>query len=51
MDGFFQVLDTRDLTITQVTSDTGDVLNHSVGEEHKAFGKPLNVDLPEGLKR
>lgn len=45
------MLDTRDLTINSVTNEEGEVLKHSLGEEHKAFGKPLNIDLPHGLKR
>lgn len=44
------VLDTRDLTISQVTNDAGEVLKHSLGDEHQAFGKPLNIELPKGLK-
>jgi len=47
----FQVLDTRDLTISQVTNDAGEILKHSLGDEHQAFGKPLNIELPKGLKR
>ena len=47
----FQVLDTRDLTISQVTNDVGEILKHSLGDEHQAFGKPLNIELPKGLKR
>lgn len=48
---FIQVLDTRDLTINNVTNETGEVLKHSLGEVHQAFGKPLIIDLPDGLKR
>ncbi|KAJ7352910.1 Leukotriene A-4 hydrolase [Desmophyllum pertusum] len=44
------VLDTRDLTINHVTSKTGEILKHTLGEAHKAFGKPLNIELPDGLK-
>lgn len=44
------VLDTRDLTIDSVTNEEGEALKHSLGEEHKAFGKPLNIELPHGLK-
>ena len=47
----FQVLDTRDLTISQVMNDAGEILKHSLGDEHQAFGKPLNIELPKGLKR
>ena len=47
----FQVLDTRDLTISQVTNDAGEILKHSLGDEHQAFGKPLNIELPKGLNR
>ena len=47
----FQVLDTRDLTISLITNDAGEILKHSLGDEHKAFGKPLNIELPKGLKR
>lgn len=44
------VLDTRDLTVNQVTNDAGEILKHSLGDAHQAFGKPLNVELPKGLK-
>lgn len=47
----FQVLDTRDLTISQVTNDSAEILKHSLGDEHQAFGKPLNIELPKGLNR
>ena len=47
----FQVLDTRDLTISQVTNDAGEIWEHSLGDEHQAFGKPLNIELAKGLKR
>ena len=47
----FQVLDTRNLTISQVTNDAGEILKHNLGDEHQAFGKPLNIELPKGLKR
>ena len=47
----FQILDTRDLTITHVTNEAGQTLKHSLGDAHQAFGKPLNIELPEGLKR
>ena len=46
-----QVLDTRDLRIDSVTNEEGEALKHSLGEEHKAFGKPLRIELPHGLKR
>ncbi|XP_066014580.1 leukotriene A-4 hydrolase [Pocillopora verrucosa] len=44
------VLDTRDLTVHSVTDSNGESLSFSYGEKHKAFGTPLNIDLPDGLK-
>lgn len=44
------VLDTRDLTVHSVTDSNGESLSFSYGKKHKAFGTPLNIDLPDGLK-
>lgn len=41
----------RDLTVHSVTDGNGESLSFSYGKKHKAFGTPLNIDLPDGLKR
>lgn len=45
------VLDTRDITVKQVNNDAGEILKYSFGDAHKAFGTPLNIELPNAMKR
>lgn len=45
------VLDTRDITVTQVNNDAGEILKYSFGGAHEAFGTPLNIELPNAMKR
>ena len=49
--GILQVLDTRDITVKQVNNDAGEILKYSFGDAHKAFGTPLNIELPNAMKR
>lgn len=44
-------LDTRDIKVKQVTNDAGEILEYSLGDEHKAFGRPMNIKLPNAMKR
>ncbi|XP_031566571.1 leukotriene A-4 hydrolase-like [Actinia tenebrosa] len=44
-------LDTSDLNIKSVHNQaTKEKLSFKLGEKHKAFGTPLHIDLPDGLK-
>ncbi len=45
------VLDTRGLTIQQVTDASGRALQWSLGTEDPILGKPLTVQLPQGTRR
>ncbi len=45
------VLDTRDLTIHQVTDSAGRALSWEFGQADSVLGTPLTVDLPEGTRR
>lgn len=48
----FKALDTSDLNIKSVHNQaTKEKLSFKLGEKHKAFGTPLYIDLPGGLKR
>ncbi|XP_001625593.2 leukotriene A-4 hydrolase [Nematostella vectensis] len=45
------VLDTRDLNVQSVAvRPSNDQLTFSLGSKHKAFGSPLKISLPPGLK-
>ena len=45
------VLDTRDLTIRQVTDGAGRPLTYNLGQGSGVRGRPLTVELPEGTRR
>ena len=45
------VLDTRDLTINSVCDQSGDPLEHAMGEPHVVFGSALTVTLKESTSR
>jgi len=45
------VLDTRDLTVHQVTDSAGRALRWEFGQADSVLGTPLTVDLPEGTRR
>ena len=44
---YFQVLDTRDLTIHSAQDDNGKELKFNLGEPVLSFGSKLEVHLPE----
>jgi aminopeptidase N len=44
------VLDTRDLTVERVADSNGRALDHAFGDADPVLGRPLTVQLPDGVR-
>lgn len=44
------ILDTKDLDISEVTNAAGAQLHYTLGKGNEMMGKPLTIDLPQGVQ-